>query len=131
MHRANLLALSSFVLAISLTGCQAAPSTDAAKPAPLSGAAAAGRQLFVEKGCVACHKAPGVAEAQGTVGPNLAGVGNPAAHPKIAAVIDNNSENLKLWLQDPQKVKPGSAMPSLGMSETELTNLTAFLETLK
>ena len=117
--------------AIGLTGCQSAPSQPAAKAVELSGAAADGKQVFLAKGCVACHRAPNVPDAQGTMGPNLAGVGNPSAHPKIAGVVDNTPENMKRWLQEPQKVKPGSAMPSLGLTDTEAANLSAFLETLK
>jgi cytochrome c2 len=123
--------LLALVGLLGLAACQTGPSPAAAKPGELSAAAVEGRQLFLAKGCVACHKAPGVAEAQGTMGPNLTGIGNPSAHPKIAAVLDNNPDNMKRWLQDPQKVKPGAAMPSLGLTDAETTNLAAFLETLK
>src|SRR3990170_2870982 len=112
--------------AIGLVGCQNPPSRPPAKAVELSGAAAAGKEVFLSKGCIACHRAPNVPEAQGTLGPNLAGIGNPTTHPKIAAVVDNTPENMKRWLQEPQKVKPGSAMPSLGLTDAEAANLTAF-----
>ena len=117
--------------AVGLVGCQSAPGQPPAKAVALSGAAAEGKEVFLAKGCVACHRAPNLPEAQGTLGPNLAGIGNPTSHPKIAAVVDNTPENMKRWLQEPQKVKPGSAMPSLGLTDTEAANLTAFLETFK
>jgi cytochrome c1 len=36
-----------------------------------------------------------------------------------------------MWLRDPPGVKPGSKMPNLGLSGTEITNLVAYLQTLK
>jgi cytochrome c2 len=123
--------LGTLIGAIGLVGCQNAPSQPPAKAVELTGAAAEGKEVFVAKGCVACHRAPNLPEAQGTLGPNLAGIGNSTAHPKIAAAVDNTPENMKRWLQEPQKVKPGSAMPSLGLTDAEAANLTAFLETFK
>jgi cytochrome c2 len=123
--------MGTLIGAIGLAGCQSAPRQPPAKMVELSGAAAEGREVFLSKGCIACHRAPNVPEAQSTVGPNLVGIGNPTTHPKIAAVLDNTPENMKRWLQEPQTVKPGSAMPSLGLTDAEAANLTAFLETLK
>jgi cytochrome c1 len=34
------------------------------------------------------------------------------------------------WLQAPQKLKPGSAMPDLGLSERDARDIAAYLETL-
>ena len=134
-----------------LSGCQGAPPQTTSKPADskaaskssssskppaspaasIGGDATAGRQLFVTKGCVACHKAPGVPEATGIVGPDLRGIGSPDTRSKIATLLDNTPENMKRWLLDPPSVKPGTSMPNLGLSDAEATNLTAFMETLK
>ena len=118
------------VLAL-VTACQGAPARPAGTPVPLGPEAAEGKALFVSRGCVACHRAPGVPEAQGTIGPNLRGIGDPAAHPKIAAVLDNTPENMVRWLMNPPAVKPGTAMPSIGLGEADARKLTAFMETLK
>jgi cytochrome c len=115
--------------AASKSGSSSQPA--AAPAASIGGDAALGRQLFVTKGCVACHKAPGVPEATGIVGPDLRGMGSPATRSKIAALLDNTPENMKHWLLDPPSVKPGTSMPNLGLTEAEATNLTAFMETLK
>jgi cytochrome c len=131
--RSRLVAIAGVIL-LAVTGCQSAPaasSAPASAPVELSADAQAGKQLFVSKGCVACHRAPNVPEAQGSIGPNLRGVGNASSHPKIAGVIDNNPENMKRWLMNPPTFKPGTAMPSLGLSDDEAARLTAFLETLK
>jgi len=121
---------------LGLGGCQPTPASkskpaerkSAPEAASIGGDPAAGRQLFVAKGCVACHKAPNVPEAQGVVGPDLKGVGS---HPKLGAGLDNTPENMKRWIMDPQAIKPGTSMPSLGLSDAEATNLVSFLETLK
>jgi cytochrome c2 len=126
------LALASAGLAGLLAGCQAAAAPPESPPAASSDPRVeTGRQLFAAKGCGACHRAPGVPEAGGTIGPHLRGIGDPSAHPKIGAVVDNNGENMKRWLLNPQQVKPGTAMPSLGLTEGEAESIAAFLETLK
>ena len=118
------------VLAL-VAACQATPAAPTEAPVALGPEASEGKSLFVSRGCVACHRAPNVPEAQGTIGPNLRGVGNPSSHPKIAAVTDNTPDNMVRWLMNPQAVKPGTAMPSIGLSEADARKLTAFLETLK
>lgn len=132
-RRYMLVAVSLGLLAAA--GCQqAAPAgkpADAGAPAAaatIGGDAAAGRQLFVTKGCAACHKAPNIPEAQGVVGPDLRGV---AGRPKIAALVDNTPQNMKRWLTDPPSIKAGTSMPNLGLTDDDATNITAFLETLK
>ena len=113
-----------------LAACQnqAAPAPSGGAP---TGAAATGKQLFVSKGCIACHRAPGVPEAQGTIGPNLRGEGDPTGHPQIAGAIPNTPENMVRWLLNPPAVKPGTAMPNLGLTQDEAQSLAAFVETLK
>ncbi len=67
--------------------------------------------------CVACHALGGQG---GNVGPALDGV---------ASRLD--AAYLARWLEDPQAVKPGTAMPKLPLSESERGELVAFLSTLK
>jgi cytochrome c len=125
--------------ALLLAAC-AAPAAPTAKPAagkpPAAGATAPaagaanvdqGKQLMQSKGCVACHTTPGIAGGT-NVGPALAGF---ASRPQIAGVLENNPANLRRWLQNPPAVKPGTQMPSLGLSADEVEKLSAFLETLK
>jgi len=93
--------------------------------------ASAGKALFSTKGCLACHVAPGVPGATGTIGPSLAGIGDSARKPALADGGANTPENIKAWIQDPQKLKPGTMMPNLGLTDKEASDLTAFLLTLK
>ena len=66
-----------------------------------TGDAERGEELFEEKGCVACHK---IAEdgPGGEVGPVLAGIGDVANRPMLAADIANTPENIWRWVQFPQ-----------------------------
>lgn len=91
---------------------------------------AEGQQLIASRPCGGCHMIPGVPGATGAVGPNLAGV---ASRPRIAGGAVNNSgpDDLKAWIMDPPALKPGTAMPKVGLSDDEATKIVAYLETLK
>jgi cytochrome c len=107
------------------------PAAAAAGPEVAPGSPAAeGQALIASKPCVGCHTIPGVPGANGTVGPNLAGV---ASRPKIAggAVPNNGPDDLKAWIMNPPALKPGTAMPNLGLTDDEATKIVAYLETLK
>ncbi len=67
--------------------------------------------------CQACHSLAGTG---GKVGPALDGVAN-----------RYTEERMDLWLKNPQAVKPGTAMPNLGLSDKDRTELTGWLMTLK
>jgi cytochrome c oxidase subunit 2 len=94
-----------------------------------------GQQLFGQK-CAACHSVAGFAEGT-TVGeaiyPNLTNFG---LRTTIGAgILENNEDNLALWLRDPQAVKPGNRMPNLwSMSnpnrEEEIAAVVAYLLSL-
>jgi cytochrome c1 len=60
----------------------------------------------------ACHVIPGVPGARGMVGPPLTMF---ARRAYIAGQLPNEPDNLLRWLQDPQAVEPGTAMPNLGV----------------
>jgi cytochrome c oxidase subunit 2 len=107
-----------------------APPSPAPAPPPAGASPDEGRALVAQKGCGGCHVIPGVPGAVGTIGPNLAGV---ASRPRIAggAVPNNGPDDLKRWIMNPQALKPGTAMPNLGLSDDDATKIVAFLETLK
>lgn len=96
--------------------------------APVAGDPRLGRELLVTRGCATCHRVQGVPEARGSVGPDLSGI---ASRGVIAGGIPNTPENLERWIADPPAMKPGTAMPRLGLSDAEADDLVAFLETLK
>lgn len=108
----------------------AASATPAADPAWLVGGGDAGRgaALIRAFGCAACHTVPGVAGANGNVGPPLARFGD---RTYIAGMLPNEPGNLVHWLRDPQSVVPGNAMPATGLSEQEARDIAAYLYTLR
>ena len=133
--RAILIGLAAATLALAACAPPAPPpkpaATDAKPAAAITGDAATGRTLFTAKGCIACHTAQGVQGATGTIGPNLNGIGDPAKRPTLTDGAANSPEHIREWIKDPQKLKPGTMMPNLQLSDKEADDLTALLLTLK
>jgi len=96
-------------------------------PTGCNGSPARGRNLVVAYGCVACHEIPGAAP-RGLVGPPLDHIGSRAY---IAGKITNEPIELQAWLRDPQRMKAGTAMPNVGVTERDARDITAYLATLK
>lgn len=116
--------------AVALCALLLAACDDAQPPAHLrvaDGAADRGRQLAAEHGCGACHVIPGVAGAVSFAGPPLS---EWARRGWLAGRFPNTPEQLVRWLADPQAMSPGSAMPTLGLSEREARDIAAYLMTL-
>jgi cytochrome c len=104
-----------------------APTTIVVEP---GSPAEEGKQLIGSKGCGSCHTIPGLATAHGTIGPNLAGLAGKATI-AAGAVPVAGPDDLKHWILNPPAVKPGTAMPNLGLSDDEATKIVAYLELLK
>lgn len=100
---------------------------DAPTEAQRVGDAIAGRDALQQYLCVTCHAISGVPGARHHVGPSLAGMGDRS---RIAGVLPNTPDNMRQWLLDPQQIKPGSAMPPLGLREQDARDIAAFLQTL-
>jgi cytochrome c oxidase subunit 2 len=99
---------------------------DSGAPAPDS-LVAAGKMLFLTKGCVGCHVVSAVG-APSMVGPNLAGIGTRTTI--ASGWLPNTDANMAQWLRNPQAVKVGVLMPNLGLTEEEITPLIAYLRSL-
>ncbi|MHC2337657.1 c-type cytochrome [Bradyrhizobium sp. USDA 4454] len=87
-----------------------------------------GADLVKSYGCGGCHEIPGIAHADGNVGPSLRRI---ATRTYIAGFIQNSPDNMMFWIEDPQRMLPGNAMPSSGMSQDDARDISAFLYTLK
>jgi cytochrome c oxidase subunit II len=48
-----------------------------------------------------------------------------------AGAAENTTENLRLWIQNPEAIKPGSLMPAMKLSDADLDALVRYLETLR
>jgi putative membrane protein len=87
-----------------------------------------GRRLIAEYGCGACHDIPGVRGADSLVAPPLARFSQRSF---IAGQLSNSPENLARWIENPQEVEPGTAMPNLGVTPLEAQDIAAYLFTLR
>lgn len=97
-------------------------------PALAPGSPAHGAKLIAEKGCGACHMIPGIAGANGLVGPPLTLMGRRTF---VAGLLHNTPQNLAAWVFEPQRFVPGNAMPSTGLTESEALDVAAYLETIR
>ena len=89
----------------------------------------AGYTLFNgSAGCSTCHTVQGTTAA-GQVGPNLTHL--QARKYFAGAIFALNDANLRVWLRNPQAAKPGANMRIRKLSELEITELIAYLNTLK
>jgi cytochrome c oxidase subunit II len=87
-----------------------------------------GQNIFESTACVNCHTISGTA-ATGRFGPDLTHL---MSRETIAAGgAANTREKLRLWIKNPDAIKPGSKMPAMGLSERDLDAVTAYLETLR
>lgn len=97
-----------------------APATQAPAPAmpiaAVTGDPAYGKALFSAKGCVSCHFIAGI-PGSGT----FKGAAPDLTHYRP------NPDFLRQWLRAPSAVRPGTQMPTLGLSESEIESLIAFL----
>jgi cytochrome c2 len=97
----------------------------------LSGDAALGRQVLETRACGTCHLFSGVPDLP--VKPTLSKPwqkGNDAIElaPDLRYVRDRMSFPMLVgWLLDPAKVKPGTLMPKLGLTEADAKNAAAYL----
>src|ERR1700722_8227188 len=90
--------------------------------------ASAGERVFERTACVNCHTVSGT-PAIGKFGPDLTHL---MSRDTIAAgAAPNTPETLRLWIKNPDAIKPGSKMPAMGLSDQDLDAVTAYLETLR
>lgn len=98
------------------------------RPAVDDPAVTAGRQAFLARACVNCHRVRGTT-ADGTYAPDLTHLMSRAT--LAAGALANTRDNLRRWVADPQAVKPGCLMPAFGLDQRELDLIVDFLMTLR
>lgn len=103
----------------------AAPKPEEGAPTPPD--AKRGKKALQQYACVTCHEIPGVVGSNSPVGPSLAHL---AKRTFIAGVLPNTPDNMARWISGPQEVKPGNAMPDLGVRVRDAKDIAAFLGTL-
>jgi cytochrome c oxidase subunit 2 len=91
--------------------------------------AAEGLDTFSTAGCIACHTITGVPGAEAEVGPNLTHFGSRSI--LAGGILENTPQNLARWLDRPGDVKPGARMRDYGLTEEQIEDLVAYLESLE
>lgn len=98
------------------------------RPAQVDGAASRGRQVFESTACVNCHAVAGT-PASGRFGPDLTHF---MSRDTIASgAAPNTPENLRLWIRNPDALKPGSRMPAMTLSDQDVNAVADYLESLR
>jgi cytochrome c oxidase subunit II len=97
-------------------------------PAVEDAAVIAGKRVFESNACMNCHAVAGTV-ADGRFGPDLTHL---MSRTTIAAgAATNTHDNLRLWIQDPSRIKPGSLMPAMQLSDADLNAVVTYMEALR
>jgi cytochrome c len=126
--RIRLIGPAAGALAIALVSNACATLPAAPPPEAPAGDPQRGARLIQQFGCGGCHTVPGVTGADGLVGPPLTRFG---ARSYVAGELTNNADNLQRWIQNPQAVEAGTAMPNLGVTAVDAQDIAAYLLTLR
>lgn len=89
-------------------------------PVEKDGSAGSGKQIFTNKGCIACHSPERDKQGLTRRIPNLSDAG-----------LKLNSAWVYKWIGNPQSVNPDTWMPKLELTPDDVTNLTAYVATLR
>ncbi|WP_430256956.1 c-type cytochrome [Neorhizobium sp. DAR64872/K0K18] len=112
------------VAGIAVTTAKARLKQEAVAQALTGGNPALAPPIFRRYGCGGCHTIAGIPGADGKVGGPLAGLSEQVY---IGGVVNNNSDNLVVWIVSPQRFSANSAMPATGVKESEARHLAAYL----
>jgi putative membrane protein len=113
-------------LFLSVAGCRGENEEQAARMT--GGDPRRGVTSIRRYGCASCHVIPGIAGADGLVGPPLERI---ASRVYIAGRIINTPGNLMGFLAHPHGVDRQTAMPEMGIPEKDVRDIAAYLYTLK
>lgn len=116
------------ILGLGVAACDTEPRGLVEQKVVAGGEAQFGGELMVVYGCVACHDVEGVRSVKGRTGPPLR---RWSRRQMVAGQVPNTPDNLVRFIQDPQGVAPGIAMPNLDVSDSDARDIAAYLYTLR
>jgi cytochrome c len=125
--RPRLVMAAVLVGALGGAGCREAAGRET-RYAVSGGDADRGKAAIAMYGCGSCHTIPGIREANGTVGPPLMMW---SRRTYIAGEVPNTPDFLIRWIEMPQAIEPGTAMPNLGVTEGKARDIAAYLYTIR
>lgn len=121
-------ALALLAAAATITACSQSAKADTDPSQTIPGAdAKRGAADIARIGCGTCHMIPGIQQAEGLVGPPLE---HWARRTYIAGEVPNTPAMLVRWIETPQAIEPGTAMPNLGVTEQTARDIAEYLYTL-
>ncbi|MFN2476972.1 MAG: cytochrome c family protein [Chthoniobacterales bacterium] len=86
-----------------------------------------GKQAIQKYGCIGCHTIDGIS-SEALVGPPLTRM---AGRSYLAGNMQNNAANLVHFIQHPREVHNDTAMPEMGVTESDARDITAYLYQFK
>jgi len=98
------------------------------QPAAQDERVADGRRVFETTACINCHAIGGTV-ANGRFGPDLTHLMSRDTIASGAAA--NTADNLRLWIKDPEAIKPGSLMPAMKVGDADLDALVRYMVSLR
>jgi cytochrome c oxidase subunit 2 len=97
-------------------------------PAVMSDQVVTGRKVFEANACMNCHTIAGTI-GNGKFGPDLTHL---MSRTTIAAgAAPNTQDNLRLWVEQPDAIKPGCLMPAMQLDKQDVDALVAYLMSLQ
>ncbi len=92
------------------------------------GDAGRGARLTHNTAAADVTSSPAISGADGLVGPPL---NKMARRVYIAGLLRNSPDNLAAWIENPQAIVPGNAMPAMGINNEQARDIVAYLYTLR
>jgi cytochrome c len=124
-RRASVLAGTLLTLAL-LVAC--GDGSNQATPAAIPGGdPERGRQALIAYECNTCHRIPGLQTTDGRSAPALTVWPNRA----FVAGMPNTPDNVIAFIQDPQRYRPGTEMPDVGVTDEDARDIAAYLFSLR
>ncbi len=120
-QRAPVAQVSAAQVSVAQTSAGQVSATDAPSVAH-------GLAIFQSTACVNCHTVRGT-DANGRFGPDLTHL--MTRETLGSGVAMNTPEDLRIWVHDPNVMKPGALMPAMNLSDHDLDDLVAWMETLR
>jgi cytochrome c oxidase assembly factor CtaG/cytochrome c2 len=116
------------IIALGLTsGCTTSKAAEDARELT-GGEPRRGVEAINRYGCGSCHEIPGIHDATGTIGPPLTRI---ARRAYLGGHVSNTPADMIRWIQHPQKIDPGTAMPDMGVTDSDAKDIAAYLYTLR
>lgn len=91
---------------------------------PFEGSREYAKVIFRQYACHSCHRIEGVVGPRAHIGPSLL---EWSRRKFVAGVLPNDERNLIRFIRDPGRVKPGSLMPRLEVTEAHAREMARYL----